>query len=371
MKILHIAETAKGGVGTVLHSLVHHQRSQSDVTKVSCLLPLEHSKDVELYGDVEYRFFNRKKRSINSLLHFALKTACILYSTKPDVVHLHSSFAGMIARPMAWLICGKKTKIIYSPHAFSFLMDTSALKKKCYIKIEKAMSFFCDKIICVSDYEYTSAVEASLAKDKLVMIYNGVDKKTKKNSRVLNDHGGVFKLLFVGRIDYQKGFDILIDVVNSINKDELRYKIELTVVGDSVNDVRDKYNVSNENLNIAYKGWLNQEKIEKHYLESDFVILPSRWEGFAMVPLESMSYGTPVIVSDIPPFIELISKKDSGIHFSLDDKKTLLEVLINLDKNDRQKLSSLGYSSFSEYFTSDKMNSETLILYKNTINSGV
>ncbi|HGU2189508.1 TPA: glycosyltransferase, partial [Escherichia coli] len=66
---------------------------------------------------------------------------------------------------------------------------------------------------------------------------------------------------------------------------------------------------------MDYAGWLSADKIRNEYKSADLIIIPSRWEGFAMVPLEAMSYGVPVIASDIGPFKEIIKHGVSGILF--------------------------------------------------------
>lgn len=61
------------------------------------------------------------------------------------------------------------------------------------------------------------------------------------------------------------------------------------------------------------------------------VVVPSRWEGFAMVPLEAMSYGLPVISSDATSLPEAIKHRVTGYLFKSESASNLTDVLDKLD----------------------------------------
>ena len=80
--------------------------------------------------------------------------------------------------------------------------------------------------------------------------------KNKKNDNEIN-------MLFIGRLDYQKGYDILLSAMEkTTNKD-----IRLTVVG-SANDEGDEYK---ESINIKYMGWISPKEIDAFYKKSDII----------------------------------------------------------------------------------------------------
>lgn len=66
-------------------------------------------------------------------------------------------------------------------------MITSPFKQNIYTIAEKFLSLLTDKIICVSQSEYNSAIEKGFDEKKLIVIQNGVKEKDKRNLRYLNN----------------------------------------------------------------------------------------------------------------------------------------------------------------------------------------
>ncbi|WP_163555288.1 glycosyltransferase family 4 protein, partial [Klebsiella pneumoniae] len=188
-------------------------------------------------------------------------------------------------------------------------------------------------------------------KSKLILIYNGVPRKRFYDKKTT---GNNINLLFIGRLDYQKGFDILISAMEKT----INGNIKLTVVGDS-----DNSNVKKNSDSIKYVGWVAPENIEQYYREADLVVVPSRWEGFAMVPLEAMSYGLPVISSDATSLPEAIKHRVTGYLFKSESASNLTDVLDKLDLIEAKKLGENALIFFEEHFQSIHMLKEVKELY--------
>lgn len=112
--------------------------------------------------------------------------------------------------------------------------------------------------------------------------------------------GSRFKLLFVGRLEYQKGFDLFCDLVRVLNLGPLAARLEVTIAGDGALEYLAKRLVDQWN-NVEYVG--RSSSVNALYRAHDVVVLPSRWETFGLVALEALSSGTPVLLSTIPPFL--------------------------------------------------------------------
>lgn len=99
------------------------------------------------------------------------------------------------------------------------------------------------------------------------------------------------RFLFVGRLDYGKGFDLLITAFSLISK---TLDCKLSIVGDgelqSIIPAGDK--------RVKYYGKMNREDVVKIYQNSDILVLPSRWEPYGLVVLEALSCGSGVIVTE-------------------------------------------------------------------------
>ncbi|MDM7439665.1 glycosyltransferase, partial [Klebsiella pneumoniae] len=144
MNVIHIAETVKGGVATVINNLTENNEIDSHV-----ICPESQSKEIYC---AQKTLFSRTGRNISSLSSLFLVIIKTLKYNKFDVIHLHSSFAGFIVRALFAfkLINKKKYKVIYTPHCFSFIMDTKKWKKKAYIYIERILAKQTDCIIANS-----------------------------------------------------------------------------------------------------------------------------------------------------------------------------------------------------------------------------
>lgn len=363
MKLLHAAETIKGGVATVLNSLITYQTKVDKINEIVCLIPEDQLEFLKNREYIKVYTFKRKKRNLVSLISFSYMFMIVLLKEKPNVLHLHSSFAGLIGRIFTLLTLRIFfTRIIYCPHAFSFLMTTSKIKKNIYILLERVLALITYKIICVSHSEYVEAIKSKIRNKKLIIINNGVSPKENQNTR---DHNFklTYEILFVGRFDFQKGIDILINAINILDKEQLKLRYNFTIIGTSVNNDQ-KYSFNEtKNINIKQIGWLDSKALERQYLSHDLIILPSRWEGFAMVPLEAMSYSIPILASDIDPFREIIKDNHNGLLFKQCSAEDLAKVLKDINNKNLNRIKLEAYKNFMKNYTDEVMNKKTVDLY--------
>lgn len=349
MKVLHVAETIKGGVATVLNQL-----NSDDRVKKLFLIPLQHSDDMEIKEN--NILFNRTGRNIFSFLRLAILFIQTIINFKPDIIHIHSSFAGLICRIII-VFFPNRPKVIYCPHAFSFLMSTGKIKKIIYAFIENILSHITDMIICTSNFEKKIALEYLMNSEKMVVIYNGI-----KVPLVVNEISPYKKknnVLFVGRFDYQKAFDFVLKVSNYFPDN-----IELTIVGEYVND-KNKKSIPNS---INHIPWLNRESLSLYYYYADVVFMPSRWESFGLVAVEANSYGTPVVCSNRASLPEIVIDNFNGKTFDHYDPEMVSKMIIEIINSPmNREIASNCISVYKNKFTSELMQDRVFMLYKNLL----
>jgi len=330
---------------------------QADSNTVRCLVPAKQAREMAPFRTLVT--FRRSGRNLASIASFCWNFTRTCITFRPHVVHLHSTFAGVMGRILLLLLWPiVRPRIIYTPHAWAFIMEGSPARKKLYARIEKLLYPLTHKIICVSKYEAAEAARHGLPTHNTVVIYNGTPTITATG--IPNPYNpNKLNLLFVGRLDFAKGFDVLLDAMQRLQQNLDAAHIHLTVIGEALESKAKPP----QRPNITYTGWLSAEKLQPFYAHATAVVVPSRWEGFAMVPLEAMSHGTPVIISKIAAFPEIIENNVTGVLFTPGDSKELASIVLKTPKSQWQEMSVAARNAHSMKFKNDIMNAEIVKLY--------
>lgn len=340
MKILHVGEYVNGGVATYLRTLLNGLQKYSNIE--SYLLISEYKSQKNWENITKKVFYYKYKRSIVNIFSAIKQIHEVIEKVNPDIIHVHSTWAGLFVR-LPYLFRKRKAKIIYQSHGWAFLMDTSNYKKYIYALVERILSIPTDKIINISNYEQNQAIKYGLNKNKMIMIYNGVEDKVNKSNLKLNWDRNKINLLFVGRLDRQKGLDLFLDVYNKMELDN----VHLYVIGTSVLDSSLPQNTEY----VTYLGWVDNKDIDVYYQACDAVIMPSRWEGFGLVAIEAMRNSKPIIASNVGALPELIKNNINGYIFDIKNNNILKEILLNINKKKLKNLKKQARQIYLKNFT--------------------
>jgi len=355
MKILHIAETLKGGLETYLRMVSGFQQNSPVITEAKFILP----------GPVDWLSSQQTHvvptaRSPLALASYAAEVRRIIRRERPSVLHLHSSIAGGIVRAMALLgQVPQETKIVYCSHGWAFDQIGPSYKKSIYRWIEWLLSFWSDAIICISDHELRIAEKFGIKRCRCIP--NGITpaltvQEKAANPRMPPRHRR--RILFVGRLDRQKGIDALLDAYARVRPD-----FELAVVGGAVrNDLSLAHSEG-----VEFKGWLEKEALDAAYRACDAIIVPSRWEGFGLVAVEAMARGKPVFASAVGGLVDIVEDGRSGRLFPLDRIDEMLREIDQIPAQDMVRMGRAGREIFEEKYTADRMNSAIVDLYKESV----
>ncbi|UIR32149.1 glycosyltransferase [Priestia flexa] len=351
---MHIGEYVKGGVATYVKEVINYQKQSYEIDDIY-LVASNTNSDKDFALPEKNMIFYEYERSLSNVWKAIHQIQKAIDMVQPDIIHVHSTFAGVFVRlPLFWK--RKKYKVIYCSHGWAFLMELSSLKKRMFVAVERFLTIKTDKIINISLNEHRESVNFGFPKNQLVLVNNGISTAVRKGSEpnlALDD--SKINLLFVGRFDRQKGLDILIKFLNKYKLDH----IQLYVIGDSV--------LSNSDIEIpisvTHIGWVDNEKLDSYYELFDAIIIPSRWEGFGLVAVEAMKNCKPIIVSDRGALPDLASH-DNGYVFSLNRLDSLHDILKNINKEELENKGINGYTYFNNHFTSDIMNRKIVDVYR-------
>lgn len=285
-KILHIVEPFATGVLSFLIDLTKRQVEEYEIYILYGIRPLT-PPNVESLFDKRIHLIkvNDFKGALGTVLNpKAYRTINKYYKQiKPDIIHLHSSAAGFVGR---WSIPCSKTKVFYTPHGYSFLMqDGSALKRMIYWWIEYLSAKRSAKTVACSEGEYKEAYKLST---NSTYVNNGLNIKELEpyiqQSQTLHQP---IRVCTSGRILYQKNPKLFNEIA------QLTPNIEFIWIGEG----ELKTELTSKNIKVT--GWISREKALETLQSADVFILPSLWEGLPISLLEAMCLKKVCLVSNV------------------------------------------------------------------------
>jgi len=363
MKVLHVAETVHGGIATYLDEVLPFQVEKYGCENVALLIPGGQYGSLESKVKfVNFSFF-RNGRNVSSFVSLAKEYIRCLKLFSPEVVHVHSSFAGFILRLVNFFLFFKSRFIVvYCPHGWSFSMAGEGLKKYLYALLEKVLSVRTDAIVCISEYERKIAIDFGINSRLMNVIHNGINcvaPNVDLGPVVVDVDAGKINILFVGRFHKAKGFDALPSVFGKLGD---RYK--LYVAGGAV--LENEIDIAVPD-NVIKIGWINKNQLQYYYNMVDFVIIPSRWEGFGFVAVESLRAGKPVVCSKNGALPEIIIDGLNGALFDdVENPQEIEKCIRDFAETDFKKMGKKGRDIFLDNFTAEIMNNKLISLYEKT-----
>jgi glycosyltransferase involved in cell wall biosynthesis len=345
MTILHITDWANGGLATYLEVICTDQSKNHEVY----LLASKKTSEARITQQDWFISLDPYERTIRGIWHALKISRKHIQTIQPDILYIHSSFAGVFAR-LATIGLAAKPKIIYCAHGWSFLMQGDSLKKWLYAWIEKTLSYFTDAIITISENEHRGALKAGIDKNKLHKISHGIspicDQLDPNFSKANTFSNQKLNILFLGRYDYSKGFDWLMKFIIKNPTDSISWHIAGKAIVDQ------KIPIPKE---VTNHGWIPYEQIPQLLLRCDVVIIPSRWEGFGLTAIEAMKYMKPIIASKNGALPELVYEGKNGWLFDLNNDDALINILQTLQIKDLDAIGKNGYTLFIEKYTEREM----------------
>jgi D-inositol-3-phosphate glycosyltransferase len=154
-------------------------------------------------------------------------------------------------------------------------------------------------------------------------------------------------LLFVGRIEPLKGLDTLFEAMGHLKEEGLldQYPFCLAVIGGDPEVSREQMTAEMDRLQslretlgildlITFLGKRDQDTLPYYYSAADVVVVPSHYESFGLVALESMACGTPVVASETGGLVFLVKDGETGFHVPAADPAALADRLGDILKDD-------------------------------------
>ncbi len=266
----------------------------------------------------------------------------------PDIIACHSSIAGFWTR----LAIKNRIPTVFTAHGWGFTDGVPRIKKRIVALAERVAQKYCNRIICVSEYDRQLAIKNKVAKeDKLITIHNGVElfQREKVDSAI--------NIVFVGRLSNPKDPELLIQAFSELKESNTN----LFIIGGGEKEEKIK-RMGGDNIQIT--GSLTRAETLSKLKNADIFVLTSNYEGFPITILEAMSFGLPVIASDVGGVSEIV---DDSVGYLIkrgdkeELKRTLKELITN--KSLREEKGARARKKIQESFTIDKMLEKTEQVY--------
>jgi glycosyltransferase involved in cell wall biosynthesis len=190
-----------------------------------------------------------------------------------------------------------------------------------------------NRVIVNSKAMYDDLSHRKINTNKLTLLHNPVDHiNIRKVNNFSRYPGKGLRLVAMGRLVYQKGFDRIIPILKEVNN------AHLTILGEGPDyskllKMTHNHFVKNK---INFQGYVDDANA--YIAAADYFILPSRWEGLPNAALESLALGTPVIsFEEVVGLLDIINNsKPNSIYLckNIDEmKKILKELPVRKDLN--------------------------------------
>jgi len=190
------------------------------------------------------------------------------------------------------------------------------------LETERYLARNCHRIVAATEREKEDLIWYYGASPETISVipcgvnlsrFQPIDKETARQQLDLN--GNRRNILFVGRIEPLKGIDKLLMAITYLKN---KHGFRLLIIG---GDEHSQYEIDrlqqlSRELNIEdsvnFLGLIKQEKLPLYYGAADVCVIPSYYESFGLVALESLACGTPVVATRVGGFEEVIRQGETG-----------------------------------------------------------
>jgi glycosyltransferase involved in cell wall biosynthesis len=281
----------------------------------------------------------------------------IIITYRPDLIHCHSSKAGMLGR-MAAIILRKKW--LYTVHGWGW-RGQGWVKEKIIIAIEKVLSFIPGGryIYVANDVENAAINILGINKCQGSVIYNGVAPINTNSDRESKD----LVIMMPARVSSAKDHDSLLLAFEKYKNNNK--KLVLCGSGTDFPEFILKAKILAPNSIDKIKFLGEQSNISQIYSQSDVVALISHFEALPLSIIEAMSCGKAIIGTNVGGISELIDNQSSGLIVKPECVNSIVDALnIYSDKQKRIDHGNMGFIKYQNKFTDKTMFESTSLVYQ-------
>lgn len=239
-----------------------------------------------------------------------------------------------------------------------------------------------DAVITVSYAMREHMISLGYSAEKIRVVYNGVDVEKYDMKKMSEEKIAEFKqklgigkdlaILFIGRLNWVKGADVLLRAMPGILKEVPRAKLIILGSGEDEKMLLSLASSLGIEKNVIFEfKYVSEEERILHYAACDIAVFPSKYEPFGIVCTEAMSMGKPVIVgargiSGLREQVIPSGESICGFHINPYDPEDIAKFCIAALKDEslREKMGKNARKRAVENFSWDKSAEQTLKIYR-------
>ncbi|ACX51280.1 glycosyl transferase group 1 [Ammonifex degensii KC4] len=287
-----------------------------------------------------------------------------------DLLHTHGVRANFLGRLAAWPWPGPVVTTVHSRLAQDY---PHWWDRKINLLIEKWTSSRTDHFIAVSRFLAESLVQEGIARDKITVVYNGIELPLPSSSS-----GKSFRATWgvppdvplvatVGRLHPVKGHRYFLEAAAEVRRELPEARFAVIGTGPERRELEElAYRLGIED-SVIFTGFLPE--VTSCYPEFDLLVLASLMEGFGLVVLEALALGTPVVATRVGGVPEVVREGETGLLVPPADAQALARAIIwMLEHRDRaQEMAARGKEMVAREFSSTRMAKDTLEVYRRVL----
>lgn len=294
--------------------------------------------------------FNRKKNNYKAI-----------------VFHSHPATALLAPMLKRWLRC--RTVMVMHGDIFDRPAGTYDSRLTMWYRMTTRRAYrVVDAVFALSPYMRALAIQGGAHQQKVFIVPNGVDPQEigldtsphHRSDKIYLDsqQSAPREILFIGRIEYNKGVDILVQAFARLK--DLLSGVVLTCIGAPNHAFMRELRLQIRQLaiqdSIVFIPAVKRLELGSYYLRSSLVAVPSRSETQSTVLLESMAAGKPVVASDTGGNPMMVVENVTGLLFPSGDVEALSQALIKLlsDPTLNQEMGRAARQRHAELYSLDK-----------------
>jgi len=334
-KILHVTQVG-GGIQTYLDFIFNN--IDRDKFELILVCPSDKTSLIKMADTYNVKHYNiNLEWQISPLKDFRsiISFAKLVKEIKPDIIHAHSSKAGMIAR-LASLFFSEP--VTYSSHAFAYL-GKQGISRRIFILIEKLAIPVTDILLATSKSEAARAVTDLAFPKKKIDIYPNSIEILPIEERV--EKSGKKLITTAGRLVYQKNPLMYLKVCKLVTdiRDDVLFQIVGAGFEDKLKGEIDQFIEAHSLQNkISIIHWMDRPTLLKTIQSSDVFVMTSVFESYGYVAAEAQMLEVPVVATNVDGLNEIVENNVTGYLVESDDAKAMADkVLYLLDNPDHAR----------------------------------